>query len=87
MSNEDGAPPLNCISVSLLYRLAPIQKPSLAILSMTPKFVFPLLLGRGGHHDSLICLWEEVLYEMLHESILRPLIFISHGQDIFCSPQ
>ena len=86
MSNEDGAPPLNCISVSLLYRLAPIQKPNLAIPSITPKFVSPLLLGREGEHDNLISLWEGVLYWTLHESILQPLIFISHGQDAFLFP-
>ena len=83
MSNEDGAPPLNCISVSLPYRLDPIQKFNLAIPSSTPKFVSLLLLGRGGHHDNLISLWEEVLYWKLHGSILGTLIFISRGRDVF----
>ena len=63
MSNEDGVLPLNCISVSLPYRLAPIQTPNLAIPSIIPKFVSPLLLGRGGQHDNLISLWEEVRKE------------------------
>ena len=86
MSNEDGVLPLNCISVSLPYKLAPIQKPNLAIPSITPKFVSPLLLGREGEHDNLISLWEKVLYWTLHESILQPLIFISHEQDAFLFP-
>ena len=85
MSNEDWVPPLNCISVSLPYGPAPIQKPNSTIPSITPKFFSPLL-GRGGHYDNLISLWEEVLYWMLHESILGPLIFISRGQDVFLSP-
>ena len=41
MSNEDGVPPLNCISVSLPFGLAPIQKPNLTIPTITPKFVSP----------------------------------------------
>ena len=86
MSKEDGVAPDNYISVSLPYRLATIQKLISAIPSITLKFVFPLLLGRRGHPDNLISLLEEVLYWALHESILRPLIFISHGQDVFLFP-
>ena len=45
MSNEDGVPPLNCISVRLRFGLVPIQKPNLPIPSITTKFVSPFWEG------------------------------------------
>ena len=52
MNNEDGVP---CISVSLPYGLAPIQKPNLTIPSITPKFVSHTFFLEG--EDSMI-IWS-----------------------------
>ena len=69
------------------YGLASNSKPSLTVLSITPKISHPppIFLG-GGHHDNSISLCEEILNKMLQESILQPLIFSFHGWDVFLLP-
>ena len=85
MSSEDGVRPLTCFSVSLLMGQPQSQNPVNWSLhqpkSLSPP---PIFLG-GGSHNNLISLCEEILNEMLQESILRLLIFSFMGKTFFVS--
>ena len=85
MSSEDGVRPRICFSVSLPMDYPQIQNPVNWSLHHPKSFSPPIFLGEGNH-NSLISLCEEILNEMLQESILRLLIFTVSWVRLFLFP-